>query len=149
MDEEKKESIKEKLKEGVSFHELEGYTRKHTNELLIILAIFIAALSSMIGIFSGTGWAIGLASLAAIVSLIIPEPIIKFQKKFLGFLSKQEKTVQIVIGVVRLIIALFLPFIIFAELGLLAGVSFSFFYKKGKELICKEEVVESEEKEHL
>jgi hypothetical protein len=149
MDKEKKESIKERLKEGVSFQELEGFTRKHTNELLLILAIFIAALSSMIGIFSGSGWAIALASLCAIVSIIIPQPIIKMEKKMLGFLGKQEKTVQIVIGVVRLIVALFLPFLIFAEIGLLAGVAMSFFNKKAIEAICKEEIIESEEKEHL
>ena len=48
----------------------------------------------------------------------------KFLKKLIKWQAKAEKTTIIIIGIVRIIFGIFIPFIIFAELGLLAGYAF-------------------------
>ena len=122
--------IGEKIKEGVSVQELESLARKYTTEVFLILAIFVASISSIFNFFTGAGWSIAFAGLGAIISLSIPGSIMNFQKKLLKFFFKQEKAVQITIGVVRIVVGLFIPFIIFAELGLLAGCAFHFFSRQ-------------------
>ncbi len=123
-DEEKKESLGKKLKEGVSIQELESIARKYLHEMLFILAIFIASVSSIFDFFIGPMWTLTFLGLAAMVSVAFPEQISKMLKSLYHFYYKQEKTIQIIIGSVRIVFALFLPFILFAELGLLAGVAF-------------------------
>ncbi len=151
MDENKdKEPLKNKLKEGLSVEEIESFARKHLTEVFIILAIIVAAVSSVFDFFTGSGLSLTLAGLTAIIGLAFPEHTIKFQKKAMSFLIKQEKTTQIVIGVIRLAIAIFLPFIIFLELGILAGIGFHLLGKgcvfSNKE---KKESQEDNEEEHL
>ena len=114
----------DKLKEGVSIKELENFARKYTNEAFLIVALIIATLSSILDFFTGPVWTIGLAGVGAIVSLAFPDRVLKFEKKLFQFLSKQEKTTQLVIGIVRIVLSIFVPFVLFVELGLLSGIAF-------------------------
>ena len=138
----------DKFKEGVSVKEIEGFARKYTNEAFLILAIIIATISSVFDFFSGPSLTIILAGLGAILSIAFPEKVIKIEKMIFKFLSKQEKTTQIVVGIVRIVLAVFIPFIIFAELGVLAGIAFHNIPKH----LLKEEAPEEEpssEEEHI
>ena len=117
-------SLGSKIKEGLSVEEIESFARKHLTEVFIILAIIIATISSVFDFFTGSGLSLTLAALTAIISLAFPEQMQKFQKKMVHFFIKQEKTTQIIVGIVRLVIAVFLPFIIFIEVGFLAGIGF-------------------------
>ena len=122
MDE--KKPLTSKIKEGVSVEELETFARKYTTEVFLILAIIIASISSIFNFFTGPGWSLSFAGIGAILSIAFPETVVKFQKKIFDLISKQEKAIQITVGVVRLVLALFLPFILFAEIGFLAGLGF-------------------------
>jgi hypothetical protein len=118
----------------------------------LILAIIVASISNMFHFFMGSSWSIGFAALAVIVSIGFPEKMSVFQKPIFSFLYKQEKTMLIIIGIVRLIVALFLPIVIFSEIGLLAGMAFHHLqkcYAKGNcsHFSCEEP--SSDEKEHL
>lgn len=119
-----KKPFSSKLKEGVSVEELETFARKYTTEVFLILAIIIATISSIFNFFTGPGWSLSFAGIGAILSIAFPEAVVKIQRKVLELTSKQEKAAQISIGVIRLIIALFIPFILFAEIGFLAGLGF-------------------------
>ena len=70
--------IGEKIKEGVSVQELESLARKYTTEVFLILAIFVASISSIFNFFTGAGWSIAFAGLGAIISLSIPGSIMNF-----------------------------------------------------------------------
>lgn len=120
----KKGKIGDKLKEGVSVEEIEHFARKYTAEVFLALAVVIASISSTFDFFTGPGWSLLLGGLGAVVSIIFPEQIARMFDKFYSFTNKQEKSTQIIIGVVRLIVAIFVPFIIFAEIGCLAGISY-------------------------
>lgn len=127
MDE--KKTFTSKVKDGVSVEELETFARKYTTEVFLILAIIIAAISSIFNFFTEPGWSLSFTGIGAILSIAFPEPVVKIQKKIFALISKQEKAIQITIGVIRLIIALFIPFILFAEIGFLAGLGFHYYTK--------------------
>jgi CBS domain containing-hemolysin-like protein len=142
----------DKLKDGVSVKELENFARRYMTEGFLILAIIIATLSSIFDFFTGAGWSVFFAGLGIIVSVAFPEHILKMIKPLNQFIKKQEKTVQIIVGIVRLIFAIFIPFIIFAEAGLLAGLAYHKFPHDGiysKENEKKEEKIDEHDEEHL
>ena len=114
---------KAKIKEGVSVEEIENFTRKYMWEVFSALAVIVASISSTFNFFSGAGWSIMLAGLGTLISIIIPTHMDKLFDKFYLFINKQQKPSQIILGIVEIVIALFLPFVIFAFLGLLAGIA--------------------------
>ena len=148
-DKKKKPSISEKIKEGVSVHELETFARKYTIEAFVIIAIIIAAISSSWGFFTGSAWSIIFAGLGAIISIAIPETILKLEKLYFKFVTRQEKIAQITVGIVQIVLALFVPFIIFAQLGLLSGISFHHFSHQPKTSETKESKKHESEEEHI
>ncbi|HEU64016.1 MAG: hypothetical protein KR126chlam4_00316 [Candidatus Anoxychlamydiales bacterium] len=116
--------VTEKIKEGVSVEEIEKFARKYTNEVFLILALIIATISSVFGFFTGPSWSLIVAGLLAIIGIALPVQVGKFLKKLLTFQAKAPKTTIIIIGIVRIVLAVFIPFILFAEIGLLAGYAF-------------------------
>ena len=115
-----------KIKEGVSVEEIESFARKHMVEIFLVAAIIIATFFS--NIFWSNWLSIGFAGFGAVVSLLIPEKISQLEKQLFHIFRKDEKTTQVIIGVVRILLAFFLPFVIFAEIGLLAGCGYHFFH---------------------
>lgn len=151
MDDKTKKPFGEKFKEGVSVQEIENFARKYTVEAFIILAIIIASISSAFGFFTGGSWSLILGGLGAIISITLPTPIHKFEKAYFSFTSRQEKAAQIAIGVVQIVIAIFIPFVIFAQIGMLSGLSFHHFSiqpKNVEEKQARSSKAESEE-EHI
>jgi hypothetical protein len=128
----KKMNLKEKLKEGVSVQELENLARKYTVEVFFIFSIFIATISSIWGFFIGYTWSLLFFGIGSILSVAFPEPTLKFSKKLYKLFGRQDKPSQVAVGIVRIVLAIFLPLIIFAELGMLTGVAFHHLIKAEK-----------------
>ena len=84
------------------------------------------------------------------MKVIFPESIIKIEKKYYAFIAKYEKTAQIAVGIIWLVIALFIPFILFAQLGLLSGLAFHHVsHRPGIKKEEEEESPKESEEEHL
>lgn len=124
-----KNKFTEKLKEGVSVQELEDFARKHTTEVFSVLAIIIGAVSSAFDFFTSAGWSIFFAALGAIIAIFFPTPVEKALKRIYIFAFKQDKTTEMIIGGVMLVVGLFVPFLYFGFLGLLAGSSYHYFIR--------------------
>lgn len=124
-----KNKFTEKLKEGVSVQEIEDFARKHTTEVFSVLALIIGAISSTFDFFTGPGWTIIFTALGAIVGVFFPAPVEKALKQLYSFTLKQEKTTEIILGGVKIIIAIFIPFIYFGLIGLLAGTSYHYYLR--------------------
>lgn len=124
-----KSNFTEKLKQGVSAQQLEDFARKHTQEVFSTLAIFIGAVSSIFDFFTGPEWSILFLAVGAIVAIVFPVPIEKRLKQIYSFSLKQEKTTEMILGGVKIVIAIFLPFIYFGFLGLLAGSSYHYYIR--------------------
>ena len=114
---------KNKLKEGMSVKELEEFTKKHRFEVFFCIAFVFACFFSFF-VFS-PGWGILLASIGGILGVIFPRKTDNFARKMFEFVNKQEQTVQIIMGIAFLIIAIFLSPLVFLLLGLHGGKSIS------------------------
>lgn len=112
-----------KSKEGVSVKEIEAFTKKHRLEVFFCLLFVLACFFSFI-IF-GAGWSIILATVGAIIGALAPVKIQNFSKGIYKFVFKQEKTTQMVLGIVALIIAIFVSPLVFLLMGLHAGKDMS------------------------
>lgn len=124
-----KNKLVDKLKEGVSVHELEGYASRHTTEVFSVLAMIIGAVSSSYDFFTGPKLTILFFTLGALIAVFFPAPVEKGLKQLYSFTFKQEKMTEIILGTFKIIVAIFVPFIYFGLLGLLAGTSYHYYVR--------------------
>lgn len=107
-------------KEGVSVKEIEDFARKHRFEVFFCVLFVLACIFSFYSFFR-PGWSILFVTVGGVLSVILPVKVDGVLKKLMQFVFKQEKTLQLVLGVVGLIIAVFLPLLIFLLMGLFGG----------------------------
>ena len=107
-------------KKGVSVKEIEEFTRKHRYEVFFCALFVLTCIFSLVGHFGG-GWSIFFAMGGAVLGAIFPTKTDSLLKMTFKFIFKQDKTIQIVLGAVSLILAIFVPFIIFLVVGLIGG----------------------------
>jgi chromate transport protein ChrA len=107
-------------KKGVSVKEIEEFTKKHRYEVFFCALFVLTCIFSIFGHFGG-GWSIFFAMGGAVIGIIFPNQVESFLRTVFKFIFKQDKTIQIVLGAVALILAIFLPFVIFGVLGLIGG----------------------------
>jgi hypothetical protein len=107
-------------KEGVSVKEIEDFARKHRFEVFFCLLFILAAIFNFFSFFKA-GWSILLSAVGGCLSVAFPTKVDSLLKKMFQFLFKQDATLQLVLGVVCLIIAVFLPPVIFVLMGLFGG----------------------------
>jgi len=122
-----KQKFTEKLKAGVSVQEIENFTRKHLTEVMTVVALVIAAASSAWDFFVGPRLAILFFTLGTVLAIFFPVPIERGLNRIYGFAYKQETTTQIVLGAVKIVVAIFIPFVLFGVFGLLAGTSYHYY----------------------
>jgi len=109
-----------KLKEGMSVKEIEEFAKKHRYEVFFCLVFLLACIFGLVGYFK-PGWNILFAMGGSILGVIFPSKVEMFSKKVFSFAFKQDKTVLILLGIVGLIFAIFIPFVVFLFVGLFGG----------------------------
>ncbi len=119
--------LMDKIKEGVSVQEVEDFARKYTTEVFSVLAILIGAISSMYDFFTGPKLTIAFVAIGVMLGVFFPAPVEKGLKQFYSFSYKQEKMTQLILGCVKIVVGLFIPFILFGSIGLLAGTSYHYY----------------------
>lgn len=122
-----KNKIMDKLKEGVSIHEVESFARKHTSEVFSLIALIVGAVSSMFDFFTGPSMTILFMAAGAAVGILFPAPVERGLKQFYNFKAKQEKSTRMIIGGVTIVVGIFIPFVLFGVYGLLAGTSYNYY----------------------
>lgn len=110
-------------KEGVSVKEIQDFATKNKFEVFFCILFLLACLFTLV--FWGPTLSIFIAGLGGIIGTLIPARIELFSKKMFHFVLKQEKTTQLVLGIVGFILAIFLAPLIFLLLGLHGGKSLS------------------------
>ncbi len=116
-------------KEGMSVREIENFARKYTYEVFFSLVFILASFFSMV--MFGVTWCIYLACLGGILGVWFPMKVEKSVRGVFQFVNKQQKPTMIVLGVVGLIVAVFLPPLVFFVLGLMGGKSLYRFAMQG------------------
>ena len=115
--------VDEKQKDTVSVREIETYAKKHRFELFLCLSFLLACFFSFV--FFGA-WCLILAAIGGILGTLFAPKVDELTKKIQLFVVKQEKTTQLVLGIVGLVLSIFLPVLIFFALGVGGGRFFRF-----------------------
>ena len=122
---------KEKLKEGVSVQDIESYAKKHSVEVFLVIAIILAMIFSIFNLsFTSSNWGIFLAGIGALLGILMPVQINGFLEKIFSFILKKDKTTIIMVGIIRILIAIIVPAVIFGFFGLLAGTTVTMRHRK-------------------
>jgi hypothetical protein len=110
---------KNKSKDGVSVKEIEAFTKKHRFEVFFCLAFVLACFFTFV--MWGPGWSVVAAAIGAIIGILLPGRVAHLSKNIFQFIFKHEELTQMVLGIVFLILAIFLPPLFFLLLGLHGG----------------------------
>lgn len=108
-----------KPKEGISVREIEHFTKKHRYEVFFCLAFILACFFTFV--LWGPAWSIIAATIGAVLGILLTNKITNLSKSMFQFIFKHELTTQLVLGIVFLILAIFLPPLYFLLLGLHGG----------------------------
>jgi hypothetical protein len=110
----------EDKKEGYTVKEIQQFTMKYKFEVFYGLLFIIASLFTFV-------WhvqlSIFLAALGGIAGVLFPQQVERVLHKISSFVTKQETITQLVMGIVCLVLAVFLPFLVFLLLGLNGGMA--------------------------
>lgn len=115
----------QKGKGGFTVGEIEGKVRKYGLEIALCVVFILTAIFALVWGGAMLLWSILLGMIFAIIGVLVPNSMHKVTTHALKFTSK-EKVTGIIMAVIACLLAIFLPPIIFAVVGLVAGKSFSF-----------------------
>lgn len=107
-------------KEGVSVKEIESYAKKHRFEVFFCMLFVLALLFSFV--FFGVVWAVFAVMVGGIIGVLLSEKVEEIAASIMGFFFRQEKTTQLVLAGVSMILAIFLPPLIFFLVGAHGGI---------------------------
>lgn len=110
-------------KGGYTIQELEDMWQKYVVEIGVGVVFVLTAIFSLIIGGWMVVWSILLSMIFGIVSVVFPDTSKKITGKSLGFINGLEKVTLIVTFVLAAIVAIFLPCVIFAMVGFVAGHS--------------------------
>jgi len=109
-----------KSKDSLSMKELGELAKKNRFEVFFCLIFLIACLFGIVG-YVKPGWSLFSTVVGSILGILFPFKMDLVIKSTFHFIFKQEKTVFIVLGVGILVLSIFVPFLIFAFLGIIGG----------------------------
>jgi uncharacterized membrane protein len=112
--------MEEKKKDGVSVREIEDFAKKHRFEVFFCLMFFLAFIFGAFGFFKSF-WSIAAFMGGAIVGVLFAVKVEGMLKKMLNFVFKHDSTMQLVLGIIGLVLAIFIPFLVFLVTGLAGG----------------------------
>lgn len=115
---------KHSKKNGFTVGEIQGKMKKYGLEISLCAIFILTGIFTLIWGGIWVFWAIVLCMVGAVLGILFPMPINKVVTKALEFIYK-EKFTSIVIAVLGIVLAVFLPPIIFALVGVIAGKSFA------------------------
>ena len=113
-----------KSKSGFTVGELEGKMKKYGLEIALCVTFILTAIFAMVWGGAMILWSILLCMIFAIIGVLVPRSMHKILSHTLKFVYK-EKITSIIIAVIGIVVGIFLPPIIFAIIGLIAGKSFA------------------------
>ncbi len=111
-----------------NFSGLERFAHKYTIETLTAVAIVVGAFSAWMHLFMGTlGWSILFLVIGSILGIFLPVQMDIAMKKVYSYSGSGKQMPTIVAEVVKIAVALFLPFVYFAFLGVLTGTAYQYY----------------------
>jgi len=133
-----------KLNEGISIQELENFGKRYFFELFFVLYFLLATLLTFL--FFRAFWSVVFAGVGGILGIWFSKAIERIAKKVFRFVFKQDKTIKWVLAIVGIVVAFFLPPLVFLTLGCMGGIGICALAKESKHKLCDDNGVK--EKDH-
>ncbi len=109
------------VKKGLSIKEMEGFAKKHHLEVFFSIFFFLAGI---FGLFLWhPAWSVILGAIGAIVGALLSTKIYHMSRGIWHFVFRQERNTRIVLAAIALVVAIFIPPLVFLFVGLHAGKS--------------------------
>jgi hypothetical protein len=109
-------------KEGITVEQLENFGKSHRIEIFFCIIFILSSICSFF--LFGPGWSIYAAGLGGIIAVWMPRHVGSLALATFHFCVAQHKVTKIVIAVFGLIVAIFLPPLVFLCIGAMAGRGF-------------------------
>lgn len=120
-----------KMKEN--FSGLGQFAQRHLVETLTWAAIILAVFSAWSGMFIGTlGWSLVIMIIGAGAGIFFPRHMDMGMKRVYGFSRGSRQVTPIIAEIVKLAVALFLPFLYFGFLGIMAGTAYQYYIRNAR-----------------
>ncbi|MCH9621184.1 MAG: hypothetical protein S4CHLAM20_06010 [Chlamydiia bacterium] len=116
-------------RKGFTVSELEGTAKKYASEIGLSAIFVVTAIFTLIWGGAMMVWSVLLCMILGIVGTLVPDSMTIWMSKAFDFIYK-EKVMLIVVGIVMLVIGIFIPVLIFALIGLIAGGTLSLSMKR-------------------
>lgn len=110
----------QKPRGGFTVSEIENKFKEYGLEICLCIMFILTAIFTLVWGGAMLLWSILLSMILAIVGVLFPKPVKKILNGCMEFICK-EKTTSIVSAVLGILVSIFLPVIIFALFGLVAG----------------------------
>jgi hypothetical protein len=115
-----------KLKDNIP--DMGQFTRRYLSETLTVLALVVGAFSTWQGFFMGGPFlTFVFLIVGAVLGIFFPTQVDKGLKTVCKNLYKKNRVSEIVVGSITVAVALFIPFIYFGAIGLLAGSAYHYY----------------------
>jgi len=108
-------------KKGLSIKELEGFAKKHHFEVFFCLFFFLAGVFGLL--LWSPAWSVILGTIGAIVGTLFPAKMHQMSHSLMGFVFRQDRNTQLILAAIALVLAVFIPPLVFLLIGLHAGKS--------------------------
>lgn len=106
------------------------FAHKHTVEVLTAVAVLIGAFSAWTHLFWGTlSWSMLFLVVGSIVGLFWAYPVDHLMKKIYRVSGGQNRMMMLVAEGIKILIALFIPFLYFAFIGLMGGTAYQYYIR--------------------
>ena len=92
------------------------------------IAILIGAISSWGHFFLGTlGWSMLFLVIGSVVGIFLPHQMDMAMRKVYAYSTRDRKWGEMLVEVVKIAFALFIPFLYFGFFGIMAGTAFQYY----------------------
>lgn len=132
-----KKGFEKIIKENIP--DLKFFTRRHISETLTVAAVILGGLSAWRNLFfGGIGLSIAFLVIGMTLGIFFPVQVDGVLRKLYQLAQKKDRTSEIVVGTVSVVIAILFPFIYFGLVGTLAGSSYHYFTRQAQHSSSKD-----------
>ncbi len=116
----------EKLKDNLP--DFKQFARKYISESATIIALLVGGLSAWKHlVFGGIGITLLFLVIGTALGIFWPVQIDTLLKKFYQLSYKRNRTSEMIVGGIEIVVAFLFPFVFFAMIGMLAGSAYHYF----------------------